>query len=126
MTVAAQLDKSLWTARDDSAERGDTRRLAHIVEAAAGQAPAAGEPVLLGFACDAGVARNQGRIGAAAGPAGIRKYMAGLPAHGLTRLLDAGDVACEGAVSYTHLNPGSTPPPTAAVGGWRCCIRRTR
>ena len=94
--TAAQLDKSLWIARDDSAERGDTRRLAHIVEAAAGQTPAAGEPVLLGFACDAGVARNQGRVGAAAGPAGIRKYLAGLPAHGLTRLLDAGDVECHG------------------------------
>mgnify|MGYP002041236709 CR=1 FL=1 len=94
--TTAQLDKSLWTARDDSAERGDTRRLAHIVEPAAGQAVAKGEAVILGFACDAGVARNQGRVGAAAGPAGIRKFMAGLPAHGLTRLLDAGDVACDG------------------------------
>lgn len=53
------LDKGLWKARDDSAEQGDTRRLAHIVEADAGQAEK-GEPVLLGFACDAGVARNQG------------------------------------------------------------------
>ncbi|HAP28001.1 MAG TPA: formimidoylglutamase, partial [Achromobacter sp.] len=34
---APQLDKSLWKARDDSAEQGDTRRLAHIVEAEAGQ-----------------------------------------------------------------------------------------
>ena len=42
------------------------------------------------------MARNQGRVGAAGGPAGIRKFLAGLPAHGLTRLLDAGDVACEG------------------------------
>ncbi|MFF7399389.1 formimidoylglutamase [Achromobacter sp. NPDC008082] len=92
---AVQLDKTLWKARDDSAEQGDTRRLAHIVEAAADQVEK-GEPVLLGFACDAGVARNQGRIGAAEGPAGIRKFMAGLPAHGLTRLLDAGDVVCEG------------------------------
>ena len=91
----AQLDRSLWKARDDSAEQGDTRRLAHVVEAEAGQA-APGEAVLLGFACDAGVARNQGRVGAAAGPAGIRKFMAGLPAHGLARLLDAGDVACQG------------------------------
>ncbi|MBR8655526.1 formimidoylglutamase [Achromobacter sp. Marseille-Q0513] len=90
-----QLDASVWVARDDSAERGDTRRLAHIVRAYDGQAEA-GEGVLLGFACDAGVARNQGRVGAAAGPAGIRKFLAGLPAHGLTRLLDAGDVACEG------------------------------
>ncbi|MDH1522943.1 MULTISPECIES: formimidoylglutamase [Achromobacter] len=92
---ASQLDKSVWKARDDSAEQGDTRRLAHIVEAEAGQGEM-GEAVLLGFACDAGVARNQGRVGAAAGPAGIRKYLAGLPAHGLTRLLDAGDVECHG------------------------------
>jgi formiminoglutamase len=92
---APQLDNSLWKARDDSAEQGDTRRLAHIVEPASGQVEA-GEAVLLGFACDAGVARNQGRVGAAEGPAGIRKFMAGLPAHGLTRLLDAGDVVCQG------------------------------
>ena len=39
--------------------------------------------------------RNQGPRGRG-GPAGIRKFLAGLPAHGLTRLLDAGDVACEG------------------------------
>ena len=44
--TTAQLDKSLWTARDDSAERGDTRRLAHIVEPAAGQAVAKGEAVI--------------------------------------------------------------------------------
>ena len=93
--TSPQLDKSLWKARDDSAEQGDTRRLAPIVEAAAGQVEK-GEPVLLGFACDAGVARNQGRTGAAEGPAGIRKFLAALPAHGLTRLLDAGDVACVG------------------------------
>ena len=56
-----QLDASVWVARDDSAERGDTRRLAHIVRAYDGQAKA-GEGVLLGFACDAGVACNQGRV----------------------------------------------------------------
>ena len=50
-----QLDASVWVARDDSAERGDTRRLAHIVRAYDGQAKA-GEGVLLGFACDAGAA----------------------------------------------------------------------
>lgn len=86
--------EDLWTARDDSNEIGDTRRLAHIA------APAAqvhrNDAVIVGFACDAGVARNQGRIGAASGPEKIRKALAGLPAHGLTRLLDAGDVVCEG------------------------------
>ncbi|MRT32404.1 formimidoylglutamase, partial [Xylella fastidiosa subsp. multiplex] len=54
--MTAQLDKSLWTARDDSAERGDTRRLAHVVEPAAGQMAAKGEAVILGFARIAGKA----------------------------------------------------------------------
>lgn len=93
---------ALWQARDDSAERGDTRRLAHIVQgvdapAGAATAPAdapAGAPALLGFACDAGVRRNQGRVGAAGAPAAIRRALAGLPAHDMSRLYDAGDVVC--------------------------------
>lgn len=52
---------------------------------------------LLGYACDEGVRRNQGRVGAATGPDSIRKAlgkMAGNPAvHG--RLLDLGDIVCE-------------------------------
>jgi len=93
--MTAAPDRAPWTARDDSAERGDTRRLAHIVEPVAGGTPPAGAPVVLGFACDAGVARNQGRTGAALAPAAIRKALAGLPAHGLARLWDAGDIGCE-------------------------------
>lgn len=105
---ATLADASLWTARDDSAEHGDTRRLAHIVTQDAGQ-PAPGEAVLLGFACDAGVARNQGRIGAAAGPAAIRRFLAGLPAHGLQRLLDAGDIGCAGdALEAAQENLGAS------------------
>jgi len=86
-------DTSIWQARNDTAERGDTRRLAHLIAAPA-QTPRAAEPVLLGFACDAGVRRNQGRPGAAGGPNAIRRMLAGLAAHGLDVLHDAGDVAC--------------------------------
>ncbi|MFJ1156946.1 formimidoylglutamase, partial [Bordetella bronchiseptica] len=39
--------------------------------------------------------RNQGRRGAALAPRAIRRMMAGLPAHNLRRLVDAGDVVCE-------------------------------
>jgi len=92
--MIARLDPALWRARDDSAERGDTRRLAHVASAA-GHGIGAGDPVLIGFACDAGVARNQGRLGAAAAPAAIRRMLAGLPAHGFRRLVDAGDIACD-------------------------------
>jgi len=84
---------SPWRARDDAAEDGDTRRLAHLI-AAPDRLPRAHEAVLLGFACDAGVRRNQGRVGAAGGPAAIRRMLAGLAAHGLDILHDAGDVAC--------------------------------
>ncbi|WP_218940752.1 formimidoylglutamase [Allopusillimonas soli] len=83
-----------WQGRDDSAERGDTRRLFHIVrESDAGFGP--GDMVLLGFACDDGVRRNHGRPGARHGPAAIRRMVAGLPAHDLSPFWDAGDVVCE-------------------------------
>jgi len=85
---------NIWRARDDSGERGDTRRLANVI-APDERLPGAGEAVLLGFACDTGVLRNQGRPGAARGPLAIRRMLAALPAHGLSVLHDAGDVRCD-------------------------------
>lgn len=50
----------------------------------------------LGFCCDEGVRRNQGRVGAVGGPAALRAAMASfahhLPQH--VKLFDAGDVIC--------------------------------
>jgi len=50
----------------------------------------------LGYACEAGVARNGGRIGAAIVPDSIRKQLAKLPIHGsiILNLFDAGTVCC--------------------------------
>lgn len=91
-------DPPVWRGRTDIGERGDTRRLFNVVreidlctEAAAG-----GAPVLLGFACDAGVKRNQGRVGAAQGPQAIRQALANLPAHEIACLFDAGNITCDG------------------------------
>ncbi len=90
-----QAPSNLWQGRDDSAEIGDTRRLFQIVTTDdTGIAP--GTPALLGFASDAGVRRNQGRAGARSGPQAIRQKLAGLPAHDMTVLWDAGDVECHG------------------------------
>lgn len=86
--------KDIWTGRDDSAEQGDTRRLYQVVRH--DDSFGAGDPVILGFACDAGVRRNHGRPGAVDGPTEVRRKLAGLPAHGLSALWDAGDVACQG------------------------------
>lgn len=50
--------------------------------------------VLLGFACDEGVRRNHGRVGAAAGPLALRKALANLAWHRSAEAFDAGDVVC--------------------------------
>jgi formiminoglutamase len=53
---------------------------------------------ILGYTCDAGVSRNSGRPGAAAGPAALRKALGKLPwpVEGPHQLWDAGDVRCIG------------------------------
>lgn len=50
----------------------------------------------LGFCCDIGVAKNLGRIGAAAGPERIRKSLANLPCTFSqdTKIYNAGDIVC--------------------------------
>ena len=51
----------------------------------------------IGFCCDEGIRRNRGRVGAANGPAAIRKEMSNLPCHFTkeVKLFDAGNVFCE-------------------------------
>ncbi len=52
---------------------------------------------LVGYSCDTGVHRNQGRIGAAEGPTHIRQALAKLPNHlkPSSQLLDIGTIQCE-------------------------------
>ena len=66
-------DDISWTGRDDPEDGAGARRLHHCVTPDAPRG-------LLAFACDAGVARNKGRIGAAEAPSAIRKSMANLSA----------------------------------------------
>lgn len=51
---------------------------------------------LLGYACDEGVQRNQGRIGAKEGPKAIRKALGKMPNHLLEQqeFYDVGDITC--------------------------------
>ncbi len=59
-------------------------------------APSSNKIALLGYACDEGVRRNQGRPGAAKGPAAIRGQLGKLPNHfpETTTLTDVGDIQC--------------------------------
>ena len=81
-----------WQGRIDAEEGERGQRWHQQVCADDGTQPL----VLLGFACDAGVARNQGRIGAAASPPLLRRALAGLPTLPERTLADAGDVVCSG------------------------------
>lgn len=55
--------------------------------------------VLLGFACDEGVRRNDGRVGAQEGPSSLRKALSKLSWNWESNyeLFDAGDIVCKGA-----------------------------
>lgn len=55
--------------------------------------------VFLGFPCDLGVAANQGRAGAAEGPAALRLAMSNLPAWDGLEIADAGDVPVDSVAS---------------------------
>ncbi|MDG3014253.1 formimidoylglutamase [Speluncibacter jeojiensis] len=79
-----------WTGRDDGAGP-EHLRWHHVVEPySAVAAPADG--VVVGFRSDEGVRRNQGRVGAAAGPDALRSALASLALPGPLRLYDAGDI----------------------------------
>ncbi len=86
---------SVWQGRVDDAEGARARRWHQVMQPQAARA-APGTTVLLGFACDAGVARNHGRVGAAEGPLAIRRALRNMPVHECTQLADGGDVRCAG------------------------------
>lgn len=81
----------VWQGRIDGEEGEGGRRWHQIMRAHTDQALA-----LVGFACDAGVARNQGRIGAAQAPDALRQALAGLPVWAGLDIGDGGDVVCTG------------------------------
>ena len=99
---------SAWTGRHDGDGREHARwhQTVQVVQpgAAVGAGtpdPAADHVALLGFRSDEGVRRNRGRVGAADGPAALRRALApmalhGPLAHGEVELHDLGDAATVG------------------------------
>lgn len=81
-----------WSGRVDQPEDASTRRWHQWVRTP--EAGAASGVALLGFACDEGVRRNHGRVGAAEGPAALRRMLSNLPTLDEVPLYDAGTVAC--------------------------------
>lgn len=75
-----------WTGRDDGEDGDHAKRLYHF-------ASDSGRLALLGFASEAGVRRNKGRLGARQGPQALRKALSALaaPFHA-EPFVDLGDV----------------------------------
>ncbi len=82
-----------WTGRTDTADGPDALRWHQMIRPLSAGCPAG--VALLGFACDEGVRRNGGRVGAKDGPRAIRSALANLAWHQQHPVYDAGDVACE-------------------------------
>lgn len=80
MTMRTEADPTVWQGRVDAEEGGLGQRWHQTVRSLDAASPLTGAVALAGFACDAGVARNHGRVGAQAGPAAIRRMLANLPA----------------------------------------------
>jgi formiminoglutamase len=89
------IDMTVWQGRVDSADGALGQRWHQRIRAH-DESAAAGGVALLGFACDAGVARNHGRVGASDGPAAVRRALSNLPIHAHQAIFDAGDVVCDG------------------------------
>ncbi|UVJ39949.1 formimidoylglutamase [Arthrobacter sp. CJ23] len=85
-----------WTGRFDGDGDAHRRWWQAIAPHTSAVAAAALRPaVVLGFCSDAGVLRNQGRVGAAAAPAAIRAALGPLAYHLDRDVFDAGDVVVE-------------------------------
>ena len=86
---------SIWQGRIDSDETTPALRWHQVIQAWDGKVNLNSSFALLGFVCDEGVRRNQGRTGAAKGPAALRTALANLAYFRRDTPYDAGDVLCE-------------------------------
>ncbi|RXZ43446.1 formimidoylglutamase [Crenobacter cavernae] len=91
-----EIDMSVWTGRCDTGEGELATRWHQEVKPASANPEVTQTPgiALVGFACDEGVRRNQGRVGAVEAPGVLRKALANLAWHQTAPVYDAGDVSC--------------------------------
>lgn len=83
---------SIWTGRTEPGEPAGGGRWHQKIRP--WTADSSGGIVLVGFAVDEGVRRNEGRVGAASGPKAIRLILRNMPCQDEGALSDFGDVTC--------------------------------
>lgn len=86
-------DMSVWTGRVDEADGPRALRWHQMVQPL--RPDSAPGIALVGFACDEGVRRNKGRVGAKDGPRAIRSALGNLAWHQHHPVYDAGDIRCD-------------------------------
>ncbi|PAU37952.1 formimidoylglutamase [Vibrio coralliilyticus] len=86
-----------WQGRHDAEDGAMGKRVHHVIKQLQVQdlEPYRNAVSILGFACDAGVARNKGRVGAKKAPDLIRRALANMAWHKESALIDLGNVVCE-------------------------------
>tara|TARA_R110002050_G_scaffold33846_4_gene85707 strand:+ start:15312 stop:16283 length:972 start_codon:yes stop_codon:yes gene_type:complete len=98
MHTYSKTDPFLWTGRK-SGQQLYLHEKVLCIDLNSEQVPRVnvGSWAILGYACDEGVKRNEGRIGAVLGPDAIRKQLAKLPNHlsENTLLIDTGTIDCK-------------------------------
>jgi formiminoglutamase len=89
-------NRDCWKGRVDGPNAKRIHEAIELIDLTTGlKKPSNGSFGILGFACDEGVRRNGGRIGAAAGPDAIRKALANIPLPSQEcRLYDCGTITC--------------------------------
>ncbi|MEZ5023698.1 MAG: formimidoylglutamase [Chitinophagales bacterium] len=93
-------DKNLWTGRKTNSEKGLQYwyQAIQCIQLEKGSFPAENDHkrfALIGYVCDEGVRRNQGRIGAELGPTALRKSLGKVALHFENKsIFDVGDIVC--------------------------------
>ncbi|MFB0830539.1 formimidoylglutamase [Brevibacillus laterosporus] len=98
--MATNILADLWTGRTDHTERRSSFRYHQIVELVdlENLQPSKDSTcAIIGFECEEGVRRNQGRLGAAKAPNAIRQALASLPwkLEEGKRIIDVGNIQCQ-------------------------------
>ncbi|WP_338057028.1 arginase family protein [Salinivibrio socompensis] len=91
------VDMAVWQGRIDPEDGDRGLRLHQTINAYDPNAAQQPGIVIYGFACDEGVARNQGRLGAALAPDTLRQALANLAWYNSQPLYDGGTVMCDDA-----------------------------
>ena len=88
--------QALWHGRKDSLP--DERFFQHVqcLDIRTESFDGMKKPVILGYCCDEGIRRNEGRVGAKEGPDTLRSQLAKLACHSNLSFLDIGNIICEG------------------------------